>query len=72
VRTAVLTAELTADVATPTGTYTPGTPVVVVQRCGPRALVCLDLGSHPAGRCHAALVPKTAVRVVATSDEAAS
>lgn len=68
----MLTAELTADVATPTGTYTPGTLVVVVQRRGPRALVCLDLGNHPAGRCHAALVPTTAVRVVSTSDEAAA
>ncbi|GAA1403994.1 hypothetical protein [Oerskovia paurometabola] len=61
---AVLAAELTADVATPTGIYTPGTPIVLVQRRGPRALVCLDLGNHPADRCHAALVPVGAVRVI--------
>lgn len=70
---AVLAAELTADVATRVGIYTPGTPVVLVQRRGARALVCLDLGNHPADRCHAALVPVTAVRVfVATTDGAAA
>lgn len=61
---AVLAAELTADVQTPVGIYAPGTPVVLVQRRGPRALVCLDLGNHPADRCHAALIPATAIRVV--------
>jgi hypothetical protein len=64
---AVLAAELAADVRTPVGIYTPGTPVVVVQRRGSRALVCLDLGNHPADRCHAALVPTAAVRAVVTT-----
>lgn len=69
---AVLAAELTADVATRVGIYTPGTPVVLVQRRGPRALICLDLGNHPAGRCHAALVPVTAVRVLVTTTDGAA
>jgi hypothetical protein len=64
---AVLAAELAADVRTPVGIYTPGTPVLLVQRRGPRALVCLDLGNHPADRCHAALVPTTSVRAVVTT-----
>lgn len=70
---AALAAELTADVRTPVGIYTPGSPVVLVQRRGPRALICLDLGNHLTDRCHAALVPVTAVRVfVATTDGAAA
>ncbi len=56
---------LDVDVPTTIGIFSSGLPVQIVAQRGSRLLVCLDAGHVDGTRCHAELLPLTAVRFAA-------
>lgn len=58
---------LTAELATPLGTYTAGTEVYVLETGGGRTKVCLDPDMQHHGRCHTATVPNDRLTRATTS-----